>query len=69
MVTRKQQIARALSLTAVLCLAPVTFGGPAVDGTGTELVGTSEACAAGNDCCYELYSLCGEELNMAGCSR
>jgi len=69
MVTRKRQITRALALAAILCLAPITFGGTGPDGAGADLVGTSVACAAGNDCCFELYSLCGDRPNMAACSR
>ena len=69
MITRKQLITRTLALTALLCLAPVAFGGSAADGVGTDLVRASEACAAGDECCYEPFSFCGERPNMAACNR
>lgn len=69
MVNLKPQITRALALSALLCLAPITFGSPGPEGSGPKLVVASEACAAIDDCCFELYSLCGDRPNMAACGR
>lgn len=69
MATPKQLITRSLIVATLLCLAPATFGGSAVDGVGKELVGVSEACAEADECCPELFSYCGERPNMTACIR
>lgn len=60
-------ITRSFTLATLLSLAPVGFGETAPTGSDKHIV-RSEACAEGEDCCYELFSFCDGKPNMTPCS-